>query len=124
MAEITTFSRDAAEKIARVVRQVLAEPRIVSGRPAMSAYGHGFWIAKTDGSGVTARSGDTPGSGTVTLYEIDSAGDLAEVTSSGDASAVTKTAYNLSTTAVSSATYIMCSQEIKSGKLFVVWEDC
>lgn len=53
------------------------------------------------GSGVTARSGTTPGSGTVTIYKI-SSGPTLETTGQ------TITAYNLSETAVPGSCYATC----------------
>ena len=52
-----------------------------------------FVMAKTDGSGIAARSGSTMGQGTVNLYAFDHAGVL---TSLG----LSETAYNWSGTAI------------------------
>lgn len=71
------------------------------------------WIAKTGGGGVTARSGTTIGSGTVTLYDTDLTTSLG-----------TTTAYNLADAAVAADTWIMLKPVEPVGALFVDWEHC
>lgn len=124
MPEITVFSADATRQIVEVVKRVLRDPSIIPLMRGAPVYARGWYLAKTDASGVTARSGDTPGSGTVTLYKHDSSENLVQQTASGNSAAVTRTAYNLSTTAVSASTYVMCVEEQITGKLYVAWEDC
>ena len=80
------------------------------------------YVGRTDGSGVSAMSGSTPGTGTVTLYEFDAAGDLAAIVDS-NSNNVTETVYNLSQTAVAANTYVQLKQEVASGNLLVDYED-
>lgn len=123
MAKAKAFSEASVDKIRRVVRQVLGEPQFGLGETNKPpSFGLLTYLGKTDGSGITARSGTTPGSGTVTLYYI-SGGTL---TSWKDrsGSAITKTCYNMSETAVAATAYVIMMQELLSGKLFAVWEDC
>lgn len=73
-------------------------------------------VAKADGSGVTARSGTTAGSGTVAVYYI-AAGVL---TDTGE----TLTAYNLSATAVANNAYITIKRCSLDEEWIVDAEDC
>lgn len=93
----------------RVAETVHAVERQVRTRPERGRQTHrrrfrdvhaAFRIGKTDGSGVSARSGTTPGSGTVQFYRRSAAGAL-EATEED-----TVTAYNLSTVEVASNTYV------------------
>ena len=119
-----TFSAEAIQKIRHVVKQVLSEPQFRTPRetPSVSAWLQTY-IGKTDGSGITARSGTTPGSGTVTLYKINSSGTLETWKDKADAD-ITKTCYNLSSEAVGASAYVVMMQDLLSGKLLAVWEDC
>lgn len=100
--------------------EILAKPETGTGvqecivwlRAARTAY-----IAKNGGSTIAARSGTTPGSGTVTLYYIDSSNVL---TSLG----VTVTAYNLAGSTVAADAWLQVKLESGSGKWLVDWEDC
>lgn len=78
--------------------------------PVAFAQGNGNYVAKTDGSGITAISGDTPGSGTVTLYAYDGA-DLVSLS-------VTETCRNMAG-AVAADTYI----QTKVDEFGVRWVD-
>ncbi len=69
-------------------------------------------------SGITGRSGTTPGSGTATLKKVTS-GAIANHDPSLDV-----TAYNLATDSVAAAKYLMLIREYFSGLWFVVWEEC
>ena len=118
------FSDNAMGRIARAVRWVedqrpAAPTRRNPGRPAYE-----FFIGKTDGSGIPARSGTTPGSGTVTLYHLDT--DTTTLTVQQDSSNedVEVTCYNLSTEAVAASSYVMIQQEYITGTFWAVWEDC
>lgn len=73
-------------------------------------------VAFTDGSGITARSGSTPGSGTVTLYKRNSSGAL---TSRG----YTATCYNAVDVAVGASRYIQYKID-DQGDLWVDVENC
>ena len=120
---LRTFNEESMRKISDMVRrdtrrQVNRAIQVMDRRQ-----GALFYVGQTDGSGITARSGTTPGTGTVTLYEFDSGGLLSARQDEGG-NDITVTAYNLSTTAVASTTYVMLAQEIVSGYLLAVWEDC
>lgn len=118
------FSDDAVDKIRRVVRQVLGEPQFsVDAGQRHPAFGLLTYLAKCDGSGISARSGTTLGSGTVTLYTTNASHQLTAWTDR-NGTAITKTAYNMSTTAVAANAYVVVVQELLSGKLIAVWEDC
>jgi hypothetical protein len=73
-------------------------------------------VAKAGGSGVTARSGTTAGSGTVTIYYID--GGVLTSTSQ------TVTAYSLSATAVANNAYITIKRCSLDEEWIVDAEDC
>jgi len=73
-------------------------------------------VAKADSSGVTARSGTTAGSGTVSIYYIAS-GTLTDTTE-------TVTAYNLSATAVANNAYITIKRCSLDEEWIVDAEDC
>ena len=70
--------------------------------------------AKTGGGGVSARSGATLGSGTVTVYQ--------NLKGTLTATSMTVTAYNGSATAVAATTYIQLVYS--DGFYSVFWEDC
>ncbi len=74
----------------------------------------GSQLAKNGGSTIGARSGTTPGSGTVTLYQL--------VGTTLTSTTVTVTAYNLSTTAIAANAYLVLTKV--DGKWIAVWEDC
>ena len=73
-------------------------------------------VAKAGASGVTARSGTTAGSGTVTIYYID--GGVLTSTSQ------TVTAYSLSATAVANNAYITIKRCSLDEEWIVDAEDC
>lgn len=118
------FSDDAIRRIRRSVKSTEAG---YYATPALSPTGSGAplkcYIAKTGGSGIAARSGATPGSATVTLYYVNASGELA-TWNDREGTPITVTCYNMSTTAVGNNVYIIAQQELLSGKLLAVWEDC
>lgn len=77
-------------------------------------------VALTDGSGITAASGTTPGSGTVTLQTLQN-GILANYESGG--SPVTVTAYNFVETASGTSAYVFICQDV-AGIWWLVAEAC
>ena len=81
------------------------------------------FIAKTGGSGISAMSGSTPSSGTVTLYQLNSSGTL-ETVKDDNLSDVTVTAYNIAASAVASSTWVQIKQEMSSGIFVIDFEDC
>lgn len=119
------FSAEAMAQIAEVVRRVLREPGNGGIGGPSSQPGHvgllGFW-AKTGAGGISARSGTTLGSGTITLHTA-SAGADAEYADANSA-AVTKTCRNGSTIAVAANAYVFVCQEQLTGQFFALWEDC
>ena len=82
-----------------------------------------IYIGKTDGSGVSAMSVDTPGTGEVTLYRKNADGDL-ETILDGAGNALTVDVLNLAQTAVAASTYVQVKQEGLSGEYLVDFEDC
>lgn len=74
-------------------------------------------LAYTGAAGVSARSGSTLGSGTITFYGISDAGLLVATTE-------TATAYNITQSAVVGNTYIVVGRESRTFKWIVVVEDC
>jgi hypothetical protein len=94
------------------------EPRPRNRRRGETTDGQRFFLAKTGGSAIAARSGTTPGSGTVTLYRINDAGTL-------ESMGVTKTAYNISASTVAADTYIGIELDSTAEQRWiVVVEDC
>jgi hypothetical protein len=83
----------------------------------LGPYKQQFFLAKT-GSAIAARSGTTPGSGTVTLYRINDAGTL-------ESMGVTKMAYNITSAEVAADTYIGIELDSTAEQRWiVVVEDC
>lgn len=76
-----------------------------------------IYIAYTSTAGITARSSNTAGTGTVTLYKCSTAGALTSTTN-------TETAYNTCSSAVAANTYIQVKREGLTGRLLVDVEDC
>lgn len=76
----------------------------------------GNFIGKCD-STVTARSGTTPGTGTVSLYTINGSGTLVDTT-------YNVTAKNLSATATASGAYVMMKRDPFSRTFWLDMEDC
>lgn len=118
------LSESAIQRVGRVVRKVESQPPGGAGGPSpgLSA-ALTIYIAKTPAGGIAAMSGSTPGSASCTLYYINAGGTLTQYQDAGGA-AVTKTVLNLSSEAVAGSAYIMAIQELLSGKLLAVWEDC
>ena len=118
-----TFNDKAVGVIRDTVRRVQAMPR-TSGTalPEGALPPLPMYICKTPAGGIAARSGTTPGSATCTLW-TNSGGTLAEWVSPQGA-AQTVTVYNLSTSAVSAAAYIIACGELLGGTLLAMWEDC
>jgi len=84
---------------------------------SQASAGSGWRIAKADSS-IAAMSGSNPGSGTVSLYDVDSStGALTDSTDN-------ETAYNIAGSAVISGAWIMIRRESASGLWFLDFEDC
>jgi hypothetical protein len=77
------------------------------------------YAAKTGASTIPARSSNTPGSGTVTLYDLNASGVLESL-------GITETVYNKSTEAVAANAWLTITLEYSrlGPKWFVTWEDC
>ncbi len=75
-------------------------------------------VGKVDGGGITARVGTTPGTGTVSFYQLNDSGVLED---SGDGDTV----YSISSTTggIPSGTYVMCEQDVNDD-YWVVSVDC
>ena len=73
-------------------------------------------IGKVASGGITARSGTTAGSGTVTAYKM--------VGSTITATTESHTVYNLSDAAIAADKYVQCKREWYTGTWFVDFEDC
>lgn len=123
-----TFEEDADEAYGWSARDMAIAERIfrrileTDGRkPAERGHRNPFpyctSLAKNGGSTIAARSGTTPGSGTVTLYKCDDS-TLAALT--GDYSTVT--AYNLAGSTVAANAYLMLMRI--GNKWWVMFEDC
>lgn len=81
-----------------------------------------LWVGKTAGGGLSARSGDTPGTGTVTLqYRNTTSDDYADLLDADDAPVVVTVRNNLG--AVGGSIYVTLSGEA-FGDLLVIAEDC
>lgn len=109
------FGQEAASDIAATVRrlqqQVTNLENQVLRAPATGDGGTDDFVVKTGGSAISAISTDTPGTGTVTVYRVNSSGVLATT-------GVTETAYNIGTTSVAANTYVPAWRDTVSGKLF------
>ena len=78
-------------------------------------------VALTGGTAITARSGTTPGSGTVTLYHL-VGGSLTAILDP-DSDPVTVTAYSFSGTASGIGAYVFVEQD-DTGHWWYIAEDC
>lgn len=108
--------KEDAERSIEIARQT---PRGQVRLPPEGATSQGFWfqsrLAKTDGSGVSARSGTTAGSGTVTLQYLSG-------TTITDGSE-TVTVYNWTDDAAAATTYVWVQQDTL-GTWWITGEDC
>lgn len=73
-------------------------------------------IAKVNTGGITARSGTTAGSGSVTAHKLVGT----TITTTGE----TMTVYNLSDAAIAADRWVQCKREWYTGFWFVDFEDC
>lgn len=114
------ISPELARQIKDVIRQEMLRAKNYpkTSRPYQGSGDQATYIALTGAGGIPARSTTTPGSGTVTIYEIDLSGPTLTATN------YTETAYNLSGTAVGGSAYVVITQETASGQYVVVMEDC
>lgn len=77
--EPVSFNRAGAKRIVRATKAYENGnrlPPLPGGR--FSGFRTGAVVAKTDGSGISALSGTTAGSGNVVLYEMDGDGELTD----------------------------------------------
>lgn len=113
----TKWAASIAESLESLMNLSVAPPlelsRNKNGYALRLVGGAGITIALSGSGGVAARSGTTPGSGTVTLYSFNGT-----TISSGS----TVTAYNMGASSVAGNTYLMLMAI--GGYWFVVWEDC
>ncbi len=105
------------ELIREVVRREIHRPDLPQ-QPRRGVVGQGVnhFVGVTD-EAITARSGTTPGTGTVSLYYRDV--DTGVLTDSGN----DVEAYNISQTAVGSGSYVTILQD-NYGSYWVIVEDC
>ena len=115
------YSREARYLIDQAVRRVLASSAPQFGRNSVASSGM-MYVAQTDVSGLTGRSGTGPGSGTVTLQKVDNGALTAQQDEDGND--ITVTAYNLSTETLPGSSYTFLVQDVLGGTLWAVWEDC
>jgi hypothetical protein len=73
-------------------------------------------IAKVNTGGITARSGTTAGSGSVTAHKL--------VGTTITSTTETMTVYNLSDAAIAADRWVQCKREWYTGHWFVDFEDC
>lgn len=107
------FSKDTALLLRNMLRENAQDGPV----PARRVENRRVAIALTPVIGIPARSGTSVGSASCTFYEIDSSNELT-------ATSVTESVYNLSSVAVTGATYVVCNREYISGKWVVVMESC
>jgi hypothetical protein len=103
------FNRDDAAAVLNMVGNVEVETpgrRVIAGRGS----GGGVVIVKTGSGGIAARSSDTPGSGSVTIYTYDGT----DLVSTSD----TVTAINISTTAHPADCYT--TAKLTTGNVYVL----
>lgn len=74
-------------------------------------------IAMVDASGISARSGTSLGTGTVTFYGIDEGGVLTATTE-------TATVYNIASSNVTGNRYVVVARETRTLQWVVIVEDC
>lgn len=103
---------------AALLRRILDAAREASGQPPGTSAPRRpparLYLGKTSGS-ISAASGTTPGSGTVTLYQLD-AGAMT-------ATSATVTAYNWTASATGSDVMVIVAQD-PWGTYWLVSEDC
>lgn len=99
------------------MRRVLGDHLSTVRTTEMRHQGCMVYLGKVDGSGLTARSGTTPGTGTVTLYEI--ASSVLTARQNADSTDVDVTVYNLSDRPVPASTYTLLLKEMLTGNLYV-----
>jgi hypothetical protein len=120
---VQVFNRDAMQQIADVVRRVLGEPGTGGTGGPSGLQGHCgllIFVVKV-GTAIAAASGTTPGSGTVTVYEMPSS--TLAVHNDANSTAVTKTAYNLHGVEIPANTYQLVAQDQVSGKLWIIFAE-
>jgi hypothetical protein len=118
---LTAQDLKVLKELVRVHRTGEYVPRPRYQRKQLPVIPQTAFIAKTGGSPIDAvavvGSTTTLSSGEVTLYRINEDDEL-EVTEE------TKTAYNLSSTAVAENTFIQIKLECATMKWIIDWEDC
>ena len=116
---MSMFSDDVQNEILRVVRDVRRTAPGAATSPYTRSAGLSVYLAKTSTSGIAAMStSDVPGSGTVSLYHITTAGLVA---APGSPSV---TAHNIARNLVAASVFVQLKQELISGKYIIDFEDC
>ena len=103
------------ERLRLEVRQVQAAVRALAQLGIDGGGASGVEVAKTDGSGIAAMTGDTPGTGTITPYRIRGDGTLQALSHD-------ETCYNIAG-AVAATTYILIARDAWK-RPWVIVEDC
>lgn len=110
------FSREDGERIARAIRgdekAIKNRPGVPRGAPA-NPFVLPMYVAKTDGSGIPAMTGTTPGSGTVARNDF---------LTSSLVTAENVTAYNIGNVAVAANRWVVIGWV--QGKWVVIVEVC
>lgn len=120
MADLYAFGKRHADRLVDMAEESAEGPqqRPPQSRPPGLPYFE-MRLAKTDGSGITARSGTTAGSGTVTLQYLDDAGEIQASANSADTFEVK----NWVATAGAADTYVIVGQD-SLGTWWLLNEDC
>lgn len=118
-----TLGQAAIEQLAEVKRRVDRLWAAAGGNPTpvRPMLVPGLHVAKTGGTAITAVSGSTAGSGTVTLQKL-SSGSLGNRTDNSGA-AVTVTAYSFVGEASGTNAYIFVAQDV-DGNFWYIAEAC
>ena len=102
MTRVGYYSPETAQMILDEVKKWARQ----GAGPRENPYRYDGYIMKTDGSGCTARSGTTVGSGTATPYYINGSNVLTAVQEGG--SDVSLDVYNISTETIAPNSYVQC----------------
>lgn len=105
-------------EIKRQVQILVDERKPQQDRPPMLRQHLGY-VGTT---AITARSGTTPGTGTVTLKQINDTPAIADITD-GNGTAIEVDVYNYSATASGASVYVWVGQDSR-GTWFYLNEDC
>lgn len=119
------LGKQAVQQLQRLVRLDIqrVQNRSVRDRTSGGVVGTMSYIARAPAGGIDARSGLVPGTAEVTVYGIETSGNLG-VQYDQAGNPVTVTATNISQSAVAGDAFIYVNKESKTGAWVVVVEDC